>query len=68
MVARFNLEDVREEVRSKPHMEGFNDAGLLWLSTREIDDCKLLIRLKFDKARAKDNPRLLALVVIDLNS
>ena len=68
MIRALDLEDVREEVWSKANVESLDYAWSLWLATREIDDCELLIWLKTDKVRSKDNTRLLSLVVIDLNS
>jgi hypothetical protein len=67
MVTSLDLEDIREEVRTKANMKGLNDAWLLWFSTRKIENSKLLIRLELYELRAKDNPRLFSLVVIYLN-
>lgn len=66
MVTGFDLEDVTKEVGSQVDCQGLDHPWPFGLSSRQVGDLELLIRLEHDEIGSEDNSALFAFVVVYL--
>ena len=67
VVAGFNDDDVRAEVRTEQESDCPDEVGLLGLPSRQGQLRELLVGLQHHQVGSKDDSRLLGAVVVDLN-
>ena len=68
MIRSLNGDDVGAEVRPEKKTQSLDGVWLLRLAPGEAELCELFVWLQHHHVRSKHHPRLLLLVVIDVDS